>query len=217
MERLAALDSRIRYLRGEPSAGRAGPARNLGIRSARGEWVALLDDDDCWLPGKLAAQVRLLASGRYDVVATDAKGGSGTPYLGPLGGDRYPTPAAIAVANPIVVSSAVVRRSCLLSVGGFTTTIHADYDMWLTLAARGARFAVIDQPLVDYDDAGQSRMSARRLEMQLSLVRLKWRHWSRRPSYRPLLRGALLETYSTLPIAAQTIRTALQRSSHRSG
>jgi len=38
----------------------AGASRNLGIRSARGELLALLDADDVWLPDKLEAQVRLL-------------------------------------------------------------------------------------------------------------------------------------------------------------
>lgn len=42
-------------------------ARNHGIRMARGEWIALLDDDDLWLPGKLALQV---AAARQSVLSS---------------------------------------------------------------------------------------------------------------------------------------------------
>ena len=46
---------RIEYVH-QPNAGRAA-ARNAAIRRARGTYVALLDDDDVWLPDKLARQV----------------------------------------------------------------------------------------------------------------------------------------------------------------
>ena len=52
-------DPRIRYLRHETAVGPCA-ARNTGIDNARGEYVAFLDDDDEWLPGKLALQVRAL-------------------------------------------------------------------------------------------------------------------------------------------------------------
>lgn len=51
---VAAFGERVTYLRGEHRG--AGPARNLGLAHARGDLVAFLDDDDEWLPGKLARQ-----------------------------------------------------------------------------------------------------------------------------------------------------------------
>src|SRR3954447_9998546 len=61
-ERMRSLEAReplVRYLRIEPNRGTPAPARNLGLREAHGEWIAFLDDDDEWLPGKLAQQLEL--------------------------------------------------------------------------------------------------------------------------------------------------------------
>lgn len=51
---------RVRYSR-RPNAG-VNAARNLGIKQARGEFLALLDSDDLWAPYKIELQVRLLQS-----------------------------------------------------------------------------------------------------------------------------------------------------------
>jgi glycosyltransferase involved in cell wall biosynthesis len=48
-------DSRIRCLMNERTPGGSG-ARNTGIFSARGAWIAFLDDDDVWIPRKLEMQ-----------------------------------------------------------------------------------------------------------------------------------------------------------------
>lgn len=57
-------DPRIRLLRHEANRG-AAAARNTGVQAARGRYVAFLDSDDEWLPGKLAAQFAAM-EGRVD-------------------------------------------------------------------------------------------------------------------------------------------------------
>ncbi|PRY33008.1 glycosyltransferase family 2 protein [Pseudosporangium ferrugineum] len=54
-------DPRIRTVT-LPVKGGAPNARNTGAREARAPWTALLDDDDEWLPGKLAVQLELAAA-----------------------------------------------------------------------------------------------------------------------------------------------------------
>jgi len=58
----------VRYLRQENRGVSA--ARNRGIEAARGEWIALLDSDDEWLPEKLERHCRKhLAGGHYTVLS----------------------------------------------------------------------------------------------------------------------------------------------------
>src|SRR5262245_48882666 len=52
-------DERIRLLRHETNKG-GSAARNTGILNAQCDYIAFLDDDDEWLPDKLAKQVNIL-------------------------------------------------------------------------------------------------------------------------------------------------------------
>jgi glycosyltransferase involved in cell wall biosynthesis len=58
MARAYGGNPKVRYL--PKTNGGVSSARNLGIRESRGEFVALLDADDTWLPGKLALQIECL-------------------------------------------------------------------------------------------------------------------------------------------------------------
>jgi glycosyltransferase involved in cell wall biosynthesis len=56
LRELAHQDMRVRMLALETSVG-GSDARNRGVEAAVGEWIAFLDDDDEWFPGKLRAQI----------------------------------------------------------------------------------------------------------------------------------------------------------------
>jgi glycosyltransferase involved in cell wall biosynthesis len=63
LNQVAGHDERMRVITLGASVGGA-EARNVGIRAARGHWVALLDDDDEWLPQKIQLQLaRAIADG----------------------------------------------------------------------------------------------------------------------------------------------------------
>ena len=61
--RFVSLDNRVRLIHNESNIG-APSSRNKGIAVAKGEFIALLDDDDRWLPGKLPKQLALLEQSR---------------------------------------------------------------------------------------------------------------------------------------------------------
>lgn len=66
--RVAARDPRVRVLRNERNAG-VSASRNRALAEARGKWIAVLDADDAWLPGRLEAL--LVYEGSADVVSDD--------------------------------------------------------------------------------------------------------------------------------------------------
>ena len=129
---------RVRYLEhpGHRNLGMSA-SRNLGLQHARGAYLALLDADDVWLPGKLARQVELLEAHPEAALLSGAPlywfGWTGRPedvardYVIDLklAADRiYEAPALLlpflrrAAPTPCP-SDVMVRRECATAVGGF--------------------------------------------------------------------------------------------------
>jgi glycosyltransferase involved in cell wall biosynthesis len=134
---LALADRRVRTIRRDPG-GSHGAARNAGLAAARGDLVAFLDDDDRWLPEKLALQIRILEQdleaamlfGRVELFG-DAEG----VWPRRLALTR-PTVRELLASNFVPVSTVVARRSAVERAGGFDANLPVaeDYDLWIRIA-----------------------------------------------------------------------------------
>ena len=172
LERLG--DSRVHLLRNSGPPGVSG-ARNSGIAVANGHWIAFLDDDDLWAPGKLRAQLSVAEDAGADWVYTGdvtvdedlhVRGGAPPPAPKEMVGDlrRYN-------AVPGGASNVVVRREVLDAVGGFDTHLRTseDWDLWLRLAALSLP-ASVPQPLVALRTHGG--MASRAVDQMLADIEI---------------------------------------------
>ncbi|HKR56753.1 MAG TPA: glycosyltransferase family 2 protein [Gemmatimonadales bacterium] len=137
------------------SNGGAGAARNAGIEAARGEFVAFLDDDDAWLTDKVREQVRILdAHPRVGLTSTGAVFLDQDQRLDyvqswSVEGEAFDR---VLYHNPVVTSSVMARRSCLVELPSLFRKDLApveDWELWIRLCARH-EVMVVSRPLVRY-------------------------------------------------------------------
>jgi glycosyltransferase involved in cell wall biosynthesis len=132
-----------------------GPARsrNRGLAEARGEFVALLDCDDIWLPDKLAAQLALMRSRpEVGVVHTDFESVDEEGRVLETVQARYsgePLVQAFCGGHVALPSTLLVRRTVLDKVGVLNPELYGSEDSDLTIRLYAAtQFACVDRVLV---------------------------------------------------------------------
>ena len=151
-------------------------ARNRGIEAARGDWIALLDSDDCWLPHKIA-RVREAAARHpgFALYHSDEIWVRRGRRVNPArkhrkhGGWIFRHCLPLCAISP---SAAVIRRDRLVELGGFDESLPAceDYDLWLRLCSRYP-VHFIDEALVTKYGGHADQLSARYPAMDRFRVR----------------------------------------------
>ena len=142
---------RVNYLY-QPNQG-VSSARNHGVQEATGNWLAFLDSDDEWLPGKLKQQMTALQQRpQYRLCHTDEIWIRNGRRVNPMhkhakaGGHIFTNCLPICAISP---SSVVMARDLFGEKGGFDEQLPAceDYDLWLRVCATEP-VLFLEQPLL---------------------------------------------------------------------
>jgi glycosyltransferase involved in cell wall biosynthesis len=142
----ARRDPRVRYVRNPTNLGMVGNW-NRCVALARGEYVALLHDDDLWAPGMLAATAGALAA--HPAAAFAYGAAEEIDDAGVVVGMRRSLPRSAVLApaqafahllafNSVPPPAILVRASAYAAAGGYDPEVGftVDWDLWLRLASR---------------------------------------------------------------------------------
>lgn len=131
-------DDRLKYVAHKKNGG-ACKARNTGIKASNGKFVALLDDDDEWLPNKLECQLEGFTSDNVGMVYSPyynirVDGSIQRVRVGLKSGDILED---LLWSNFVGGSSmTLIRKDVFEKCGYFDETLLSsqDYDMWMRIA-----------------------------------------------------------------------------------
>jgi glycosyltransferase involved in cell wall biosynthesis len=134
-----------------------GAARNTAWRAASGHYVFFLDDDDCFKPDALQTLATAARHSRADVVTCflDYFEGTEAPHETTPIHHRWVMPgpcgAQSLLQNDFGAAAALVRRSLLEELGGYSEDFGVgfeDWEFWLRAYTAGARFTVVPRALL---------------------------------------------------------------------
>ncbi len=128
-------------------------ARNRAVEAAGGRWIAFLDSDDEWRPGKLRAQLDFFEKyPDYRIAQTEEIWIRNGVRVNPMkkhkkyGGEIFEKCLPLCIISP---SAVILEKSLFIEAGGFDESLPAceDYALWLHITAKYP-IGLIEKPYV---------------------------------------------------------------------
>ncbi len=212
-------DPRIRSIRHQTNR-RQSAAINTGIASARGEYIAFLDDDDEWLPNKLEGQVQILDASANDVGLVygwmdsieDSTGRETPTYRNTTEGDIFEDSLALNIPGPTIVL--LVRSSVAREVGGIDASLsrYNDADFICRVSQR-YRVAVLPEVVAkahfDHEHERMGDNTPKYLADAANFLRMHMDRFSTELNERPRTRSILLRRLAGVEMMRGNRRAAL--------
>lgn len=178
----AAADPRLKVIKFS-NGGVIAASRNRGLKEAAGEFVAFIDSDDVWLPGKLERQLEALRAApgaalcysRFRTLLGETPSAEAFPrQSGCVSGRVF---GRLYLKHFIACSGVLARAAALREAGGFAEdpalVAIEDSDLWLRLALKWDVVCAGEEPLFLYrvHPGAASAGSWRRFARELRLAR----------------------------------------------
>lgn len=141
---------KIRYLTHLNRANQGMSAsRNLGVREAKGDYIAYLDGDDIWLPSKLAQQLHIISqqpqaamvygplttwyswTGKAEDAERDGTYGAGVTSEHPYNNKLVCAPNLLSLFltnEEFIPSGGIIQRAAIEAVGGYEDSVREGYS-----------------------------------------------------------------------------------------
>ena len=191
----------VRYVRQDTNGGPS-RARNRGVELAEGVYVAFLDDDDKWLPGKLERQVAAMEGQMACLCGFTLleRGANQVHNIKRISED------SLRLGNIFCGASGFVARKDALLACPFDENLSSgeEWDVYVRLSQHG-EIAYVPEPLFLYRLGSHESITTKARTMRISDIGVRVEHihknreWLGERQYKILLARKILEYIATKP------------------
>ncbi len=155
------LDKRINLIVNKKNIG-AGNSRNIGIKSARGEYIAFLDSDDHWLKDKLKHQLNFMKSQNLKISHTSYNiVNKNNEIIGYRMAKDFNFLSDLLKSCDIGLSTVMLKKEIIDDYCCFASTkTKEDFILWLKILKKNCKIVGLDKKLSNWKKLDNSLSSS---------------------------------------------------------
>lgn len=173
---LSQMDNRIHIIVNEQNIGLAN-SMNIAFSYSTGEYIARMDADDIAMNLRFEKEVNILNQGKVDIVCTSYTMIDENSKQLDCKFNEYSNKELmikLPYTNTVHHPTVMMTRTIFEKVKGYRNfPCSQDYDMWLRMLEVGARFYIINEPLLKYRIRNNSISISKSLQQSLTIMYIR--------------------------------------------